>query len=575
MAPMVKGPLKLISEERLHARHIRGWLTYTFACEVFAVVALGMFLPICLEQFAQDHGFMLPEKTTKCSSKRGVSSNAEDERCVVKIGWVWIDTASFSLYVFSISVALQALTVISMGGIADNPMYRKPLLLTFAYLGAFSATFFLLLPSSSPIWPVVGLLACGANVGFGASFVALNSYLPSIARETKEVRQAWQALLNSRQQESEASGAQEMPFTSVDPLSPLTNGPEAYHAAVARSTSKISSFGIAIGYTAGIVVLISTLVPVTLLHSSTFSLRLAIGMSGIWWGVGTIPAGIWLPSGAALKSVEGAEDVRVKETRPWSWSGEIKGAWIRLGSMLRWREIKRLPNTFWYLAAWFLLSDGFSTITSSAILFGKTTLHMPSSKLVLVGILAPLSGIFGSLAWPVVQRRIGWSDLRMIKLLVVLVSLIPLYGCLGFLPIFQREKGAGGVPFGGLTTHGEMYALAVVFGFIHGAFQGYSRSLFSFLIPPGEESRWYGLYSITDKSSSFFGPLIVGLISDRTGNFRNVFFFLTAIMWISLPLLARVDVLQGQEDARQYIAGRGEYVAVSHSDHDDEDAEDV
>jgi len=103
--------------------------------EVFAVVGLALFLPICLEQFARDNGLLLPEKTTRCSSGLGLSAT-EDGRCVIKVGWAWIDTASFrfdrqsiwrmqlltthSLYVYSTSVALQALTVISMGGIADH-----------------------------------------------------------------------------------------------------------------------------------------------------------------------------------------------------------------------------------------------------------------------------------------------------------------------------------------------------------------------------------------------------------------------------------------------------------------------
>lgn len=35
-------------------------------------------------------------------------------------GLWWIDTASFALYVFSLSVLLQALVVISMSGAADH-----------------------------------------------------------------------------------------------------------------------------------------------------------------------------------------------------------------------------------------------------------------------------------------------------------------------------------------------------------------------------------------------------------------------------------------------------------------------
>ena len=62
--------------------------------EVFVIVSLTLFLPICLEQFARDNGFLLPERTIPCSSP---SNQAEDAaaRCAVKLGWVWIDSASF------------------------------------------------------------------------------------------------------------------------------------------------------------------------------------------------------------------------------------------------------------------------------------------------------------------------------------------------------------------------------------------------------------------------------------------------------------------------------------------------
>lgn len=80
------------------------------------------------------------------------------------------------------------------------------------------------------------------------------------------------------------------------------------------------------------------------------------------------------------------------------------------------------------------------------------------------------------------------------------------------------------------------------------------------------------LYLFADKSSSFIGPLMVGLISDVTGNIRNAFFFLAAMMWISLPLLSCVDVLQGQEDAKEYVVQQtrrqSEYVAIPYNDED-------
>jgi UMF1 family MFS transporter len=77
--------------------------------EVFAVVSLTLFLPICLEQYARDNGFLLPDRTVPCSAQvdhvpqqptvpsiNNISIPTPDEvRCVVKLAWLWVDTASF------------------------------------------------------------------------------------------------------------------------------------------------------------------------------------------------------------------------------------------------------------------------------------------------------------------------------------------------------------------------------------------------------------------------------------------------------------------------------------------------
>ncbi|KAF9652548.1 autophagy-type protein 22 [Thelephora ganbajun] len=518
-----------------YKNQVRGWLSYAFASEVFVVVSLTLFLPICLEQFARDNGYYEPDHKTRCAS---AIITAEEARCVVKIGWAWIDTASFSLYTNSISVALQALTVISMGEVADHPRHRKRLLLSFAFTGAISAMVFFVLSSSSPIWQTSSLLAIVSNVCFGASIVALNAYLPSLARNSGEVIKAAAALadaprstgLSEEAEDSEDAGL----LASVTPA--LVDAKAEYSKALTTATSRISSRGIATGYLAGIILLIIALIPVTKLKGSTLSLRLAIGMSGVWWGIFSLPAAVWLPSGSA--STELSEKRTV-------WR-QILFSWKRLSEMLRWKEIKKLRNTFKYLAAWFLLSDGFTTITSTAVLFSKTVLFMPASSLILIGVIVPTFGIIGSLAWPYLQRRMNLGNLRVVMILVVLASLAPAYGCFGFLPVFQR------IGFGGMNNPNEMYGLAVYFGFVYGAFQAYARAFYAELIPKGEEAKWYALFSITDKSSSFVGPLAVGLIADLTGNIRYGFFFVVFMIWLAVPILMSVDVEKGRTDAESY-----------------------
>ena len=83
---------------------------------------------------------------------------------------------------------------------------------------------------------------------------------------------------------------------------------------------------------------------------------------------------------------------------------------------------------------------------------------MQPSALILVGVISTASGICGSLFWPFLQRRYGWTNHRILVTLVILCSMVPAYGCLGFLSVLRRAK------FGGLTTQGEMFGLAMYFG---------------------------------------------------------------------------------------------------------------
>ncbi|KZV71513.1 MFS general substrate transporter [Peniophora sp. CONT] len=577
---------------RRHTHALAGWLGYAFASEVFVIVSLTLYLPICLEQFARDNGYLLPERTVPCIAAPA-ESNA---RCVVKLGWAWLDTASFSLYVSSLSVALQALTVISIGALADTSR-RKPLLLSFAALGSLSALCFFFLSSTSVLWWLVAPLAILANVGFGASFVALNAYLPQLARSAPDVRLAREALAQAhREAEAEVTGSNSNEHleplavrdssTSLDdddasapllqpedstrsPSETLAVAKQDYTTALSRATARISAQGIALGYSAGIILLLLTIIPVSKLGGSTWALRLSIGCSGAWWALFSVGAGWALPSGEeehdgdeeeatggdVRARVEGAEGLGLGEDegetgKEWSVWGEIVLAWRRLFRMLRPSEIRRLGNTFIFLAAWFLLSDGFTTITSTAVLFAKTTLKLPSSTLVLVGVLTPSAGIAGALAWPRLQRRLRLSNLKTLLTLVSLAAVVPAYGCLGLSPTV-RAHGLG------LVTTWEMLVLAVYFGSVYGAFQSYARALYAEVIPRSQAARWYALFSITDKSSSFLGPLAVGLIADGTGNIRYAFLLLTAVLLTALPILSRVDVAKGAEDAEKYAAREG------------------
>lgn len=251
-------------------------------------------------------------------------------------------------------------------------------------------------------------------------------------------------------------------------------------------TLSINRFGAPLTHPPGILLLLLSLIPVTKLQGSTWSLRLAIGSSGIWWGFFTFISGILIPNGkhaetqladeesTELAENEFEEQVPSEDRTEERWlitrlAHEILYSWSKLLSTLRPSEIRKLRETFKFLAAWFILSDGlsfphlfassshdfigFSTITSTAVLFAKTTLDLPPSKLIIVGILTPMFGVFSSLLMPFIQKRYGWQNRKVLVGCVIGVGLVPAYGCLGFLSTSF-----------GLRTQGEMFVFAVYFG---------------------------------------------------------------------------------------------------------------
>ncbi|EGG02195.1 uncharacterized protein MELLADRAFT_91511 [Melampsora larici-populina 98AG31] len=506
------------------SKDLWGFYSYSFASEIFSIVAVSLFLPITLEQFARDNGFQYPNHNLTCqgSSKDQLNQTNilepdQETVCDVKLLGRWFDTASFPLYVFSISVAIQAILVCSLGDAADH--------LSFAGIGSLTGMGLFLLKSESQYWSFISVLVIVSNVSLGGSLVCLNSFIPSISKTQPEV-------IKIKSRLEEEIGSIEL------------NLKEEYEIVLSNTISKVSSNGISIGFTAGILCLFVSLIPVTIRNGDTTSLRWAVGCSAVWWAIFTIPAAIWLPP----------SDWKLNQSFHQIFNP--KKSWQEFAKMLRSR--KKLKHTFYYLMAWFLLSDAYSTITSTAIIFGKTALKMSSSHLILIGIITPATGILGALLIPNLQYKLVFFQ-----------------GRNGGLRMFNREWELfvlAGV-FGKRKTRWILYLFflaleldfaillrcffffwvwVLLLGVLYGAFQSYARSLFAELIPPGQEAKWYALFSITDKSSSFFGPFIVGAIADLTHNIRYGFVFILLILLVSLPLLNLIHMEIGKEEAFRF-----------------------
>ena len=541
-------------------KELWGWYSYGWASETFAIVVMASFMPITLEQLARENGVLLKDKTTPCKASWNPTPTSslnttalettihrpkELPACIVYILGAEVNTASFALYTFSISVLVQALLIVSMSGAADHGRFRKTFLLALAFTGSFATMLFIAVVPK--VYLFGALLAIIGNTCFGASFVLLNSFLPLLVRYHPSILRSQRGEASTSalddadvdegyvEEDAMASStsallpADRADGTQLGPPNPAVVSPEL------KLSTQISSYGIGIGYIAGLLVQSVGILIVVATGSTTFSLRLVLLVAGAWWFFFTIPAALWLRPrpGPPLPSALSANV---------SWISYVTYAWKALFKTIS--RAKQLKDIVIFLAAWFLLSDSIATVSGTAVLFAKTQLGMKTAALGLINVIATIAGVIGAFYWSFFSRVLNLRPIQTIVACVCIFEIIPLYGLLGFIPAVQRLGVIG------LQQPWEMYPLGAVYGFVLGGLSSYCRSLFGELIPPGFEASFYALYAITDKGSSVLGPAVVGAITDRYGEIRPAFVFLAVLIFLPLPLMMLVDVDRGKAEAK-------------------------
>lgn len=478
------------SRETLASNNVLGWYLYSFSSEPFIVSAVSTYVPLLLEQFARINGVSLHDHTRRCSPS--------DDKCVLGLfdNLVFIDTSSFALYTFSLSVLCQTLIVISVSGIVDmcnTVKFKSNVLLFFGLLGSVSTILISQLNSSQyyslAFWSIV------ANCCYGVVNVVGNSLLPVFVPDM------------------------------------IAHHPAYRDWDVDNLTTIISGRGSSVGYVSALLVQIFSVVLVKKSRSQD-NIQVAVLLVGCWWLLWQMPMS-WLLQDVSLPAATSTQ---------FRWSRSAKYArygWASLGDALKHASL--LKDVVIFLVGWFIISDSITTINSTAILFSKTELKMNTVDLIFVSILTMVNAILGAFSIPqLLSSRLRQPPQRTLVYIICWASVIPLYGILGF--FFSSI---------GLKHKFEMYMLAVWYGVALGGLSAVSRSVFSLIIPRGKESIFFSLFSVTDKGSSILGPFLIGLITDKTHNIRYSFYLLFVLLVLSLPVFSALDVARGKREAQE------------------------
>jgi UMF1 family MFS transporter len=275
------------------------------------------------------------------------------------------------------------------------------------------------------------------------------------------------------------------------------------------TSDRVSARGFALGYLGG-GVLFAVNVFMTLkphwfgLADATAAARISFLTVALWWALFSIP----LFRHVHERGARAASAPRGFAT--------IRAGFSQLAETFG--HLRRHREAFLFLIGYWLYIDGVSTIVRMAVDYG-ISLGFPSSALIGALLLTQFVGFPASIAFGRIGEKYGARAGIFIAIAVYIG--ICLWG--------YR-----------LAHVWEFYALATAIGLVQGGINSLSRSLFSRLSPHERSAQFFGFYNTVGRFSAVLGPVLMGVVSKRTGNPRLSMLALTVLFIAGAMFLARV-----------------------------------
>ena len=287
---------------------------------------------------------------------------------------------------------------------------------------------------------------------------------------------------------------------------------------------RVSSRGFAWGYLGGAVLLAINLAFVFSAASFGISAGMAVRISmlsaGVWWGGFAIIAFKRLRTRPAVRELPANHSY-------------FTIAFAELFSTFR--ELRRLRETSKYLVGYLFYNDGIQTVIAVAgvflgqELFAARGIETPPSFLLGILLLVQFLAFFGALGFERIARLLGAKR-------AIIVSLLGWVGIVTY-------------AYGFLQTLTDAWILATCIALVLGGSQALSRSLFSQMIPRGREASFFGLYEISERGTSWLGPIVFAQVVAYTGSYRQAILSLIGFFVLGTIILLLTDTQRAIHDA--------------------------
>ncbi len=290
---------------------------------------------------------------------------------------------------------------------------------------------------------------------------------------------------------------------------------------------KVSSRGFAYGYLGGALLLTLNLALVMgadrLGISTGLAVRLSLLSSGIWWGGFAVITFLNLKSRPKRKSLPPGK-------------GYLAAGFLEIFDTIK--ELRRLPLTLRYLLAYLVYNDGIQTVIVAASVFLEQELFPKGNPIFLLEIflMVQFVAVLGALMFERLAYLIKTKNAILVSLVIWAAIVIYAYRF--------------------LHTVREAWIIAALIAIVLGGSQALSRSLFSRMIPEGKEAAFFGLYEVSERGTSWMGPLMFSIVIARTGSYRQALLSLIVFFVVGLIGLWITDTDRAVREARKVVSSQ-------------------
>ena len=303
---------------------------------------------------------------------------------------------------------------------------------------------------------------------------------------------------------------------------------------------RLSGTGWATGYVGGILSLILVLgfmaanpatgktlfglTPIFGLDPATFQGdRLTGPLTAVWFVIFVLPMFLFTPDHAAKTPARGAVREGLRELRE---------------TLVR---LPKTPSMLAFLIANMIYMDGLVSLFAFGGIYAAGTFGWNTIQIGTFGILLAISGTIG--AW-----LGGRLDDRLGPKAVVAGSLVILLGAVAAILLIDRDA-IFFIPVTPPVPNGPLFAapaekaylaLGFLIGLAAGPMQAASRTMLIRLAPKERITQCFGLFALTGKVTSFFGPLLIGIVTDVADSQKAGMAILVLFFAGGLALLMRV-----------------------------------